>query len=204
MPLVVGAASPAALSKPVEPSQPAPYSPSTSFLSFQSNASWFPGQQLDAEHNNLKTTTDQVRANLKLIQRDDGALANGSVTFNSLSSTLQTAGLSPLSSWITGKLYTAPQAVIQGTSLYQSPINHTPGSFSADLAAGNWTLLANLALLSGTTTVAANQVAAGPTTGAAAAPAFRGLVWADMPAPTSTTLGGVKSIAAQASQWINS
>jgi hypothetical protein len=172
-------------------SQPAPYSPSTSFLSFQSNASWFPGQQLDAEHNNLKTTTDQVRANLKLIQRDDGALANGSVTFNSLSPTLQAAGLSPLSTWASGVTYVVPRAVIQGRSLYQCAIGHTSGTFAADLAAGNWTLLANLALLSGTTTVAANLVAAGPTTGAAANPNFRALVSADIPAlPASILTSG--------------
>jgi hypothetical protein len=185
-------------------SQPAPYSPSHSFLGDEAYASWFPGSELDVELNNVKTTTDQVRANLKLIQRDDGALANGSVTFNSLSPTLQTAGLSPLTTWASGKVYAAPQAVIQGTSLYQCAIGHTSGTFAADLAAGDWTPLANLALLSGTTTVAANQVAAGPVSGAAANPGFRGLVGADMPAPSVSALGGVKSIAAQTSQWINS
>ena len=56
-------------------SQPQPYSPAHSFLSDQAYASWFPGAALDVELNNLKTTTDQVRGNLKLIQRDDGALA---------------------------------------------------------------------------------------------------------------------------------
>jgi hypothetical protein len=110
-------------------------------------ASWFPGSELDVELNNLKTTTDQVRGNLKLIQRDDGALANGSVTFNSLSPTLQSAGLAPLSTWITGTVYNAPRSVLFGTSLYQCAVNHISGTFAADLAAGNWTLIANLALL---------------------------------------------------------
>jgi hypothetical protein len=36
------------------------------------------GQALDVEFNDVKATTDQILANLKLIQRDDGALANGS------------------------------------------------------------------------------------------------------------------------------
>lgn len=185
-------------------SQPTEYDVKTDFITYQSNASWFPGGPLNVEFNNLATVTDQIRANLALIQRDDGALANASVTFNALSPTLQTAGLSPLSTWGSGKVYTAPQAVIQGTSLYQCAINHVSGVFAADLAAGDWTLLANLALLSGTASVAANQVAAGPTTGAATAPTFRSLVGADMPAPTSSTLGGVQSVAVQASKWISS
>lgn len=49
----------------------------------------------------------------------------------------------------------------------------------------------------------ANTVFAGPTTGAAAAPAFRALVGADLPNPSSTTLGGIRSYVAVANQWIN-
>lgn len=185
-------------------SQPPPYAPSTAFVSYQGQQSWFPGQQLDAEFNNLDTIIGDIEANLALIQRDDGALANGSVTYNSLSPTLQTAGLSPLTSWATGVQYIAPQAVIFGTGLYQCQINHVSGTFSADLAAGKWLLLANLAILSGVSTVAANLVAAGPSTGSAATPVFRALVGADLPAPTQTTLGGIESAAAVAHQWINS
>lgn len=170
-------------------SQPAPYTPTHAFLSDEAQASWFPGQQLDVEFNNVKTSVGQIETNLALIQRDDGALANGSVTFNSLSTTLQTAGLSPLTSWATGIRYSVPQCVIQNTSLYQCAIGHTSSSFAADLAAGDWVLLANLALLSGTSTVAANLVAAGPTTGAAASPNFRGLVAADL--PTIATVNGI-------------
>lgn len=50
----------------------------------------------------------------------------------------------------------------------------------------------------------ANFVWAGPTSGVAAAPAFRALVGGDLPAPSPTTLGGVESAAAVAHQWINS
>lgn len=184
-------------------SQPTEYDVKTDFVAYQSNASWFPGSSLNVEFNNLATTTDQIRANLALIQRDDGALANASVSFNTLSPALQTAGLTPLSTWVSGKAYTQSQAVIQGTSLYQCQINHVSGAFSTDLAAGDWLLLANLALLSGVSTVNANQVAAGPTTGAAASPAFRSLVGQDLPTPTTSTLGGVQAINAVASRWIN-
>jgi len=52
-------------------SQPPPYSPQHSFISDVTTGT-FPGQQLDVEFNDAKTTTDAISANLKLIQRDDG------------------------------------------------------------------------------------------------------------------------------------
>ena len=52
-------------------------------------------------------------------------------------------------------------------------------------------------------TQSANQVWAGPTSGAAAAPTFRSLVGADLPNPSSSTLGGVESLAAVSHKWIN-
>lgn len=53
-------------------------------------------------------------------------------------------------------------------------------------------------------TQAANIVLAGPTTGAAAAPTFRSLVGADLPNPSSSTLGGVQSKAAVTSNFLTS
>jgi Protein of unknown function (DUF2793) len=52
-------------------------------------------------------------------------------------------------------------------------------------------------------TQGANAVWAGPASGAAASPSFRTLAGADLPLPASTTLGGVKSKAATASNWLN-
>ena len=73
-----------------------------------------------------------------------------------------------------------------------------PGIFSVSGSpvTGAGTLTATLANQS------ANQVWAGPSTGAAAAPAFRSLVGADLPNPSASTLGGVQSYAAVSSQWI--
>jgi hypothetical protein len=51
-------------------------------------------------------------------------------------------------------------------------------------------------------TQSANLVWAGPTTGSAATPTFRSLVGADLPNPAPSTLGGVESLAAVASNWI--
>lgn len=53
-------------------------------------------------------------------------------------------------------------------------------------------------------TQTANTIFAGPGTGVAAVPAFRALVGADLPNPSSSTLGGVQSAAAVSHQWINS
>ena len=50
----------------------------------------------------------------------------------------------------------------------------------------------------------ANTVYAGPSSGASSAPAFRALVGADLPNPSSSTLGGVQSVASVSHQWINS
>lgn len=62
---------------------------------------------------------------------------------------------------------------------------------------------------SGTLTLAwanqnANLLLAGPATGSAAAPGFRALVGADLPAPGPSSLGGVKSIAAVATKFLTS
>lgn len=53
-------------------------------------------------------------------------------------------------------------------------------------------------------TQTANTVWAGPTTGAAAFPTFRALVGADLPNPSSSSLGGTQSAAAVSHNWINS
>jgi hypothetical protein len=50
----------------------------------------------------------------------------------------------------------------------------------------------------------ANTMLAGPSSGAAATPTFRGLVAADLPFPTATTIGGVKSYAAVTNQFVTS
>lgn len=47
-----------------------------------------------------------------------------------------------------------------------------------------------------------NTVLAGPSSGPAATPTFRGLVGSDLPAPSATTLGGVESYAALSHQWL--
>jgi hypothetical protein len=70
--------------------QPTPYSRGYSFTDFQaSNPSVpLPAPHVDAELDGIETTLHGVLGNLSLIQRDDGALAEGCVTLDSISPTL--------------------------------------------------------------------------------------------------------------------
>jgi hypothetical protein len=142
-------------------SQPPAFNRAFSFSNFQaSNPSLpIPGSQVDGELNNVKATTDAINANLKLIQRDDGALANGTVNFDTLSPSLQTAGLAPALPWVTGTAYAANASVTHGSAFYRSPAAHTAGVFATDLAAGKWVLIVDFATIA---LVAAAMIAVTP------------------------------------------
>jgi hypothetical protein len=117
----------------------------TGFQQSQGNNS-FPGTQLDADLNGLESAIDGVSAFMKNVIRSDGKLNNGLVTFDSLSPSLQTAGLTPADAWATGLTYLAKVSVIQAANLYRSTVTHTAGVFATDLAAGKWVLVASLPL----------------------------------------------------------
>ena len=68
--------------------QPDVYEPSHEFLTDEVSLPALPGSELDVEFNELERILGQFRTNLALIQRADGALANGVVTTDSLSSEL--------------------------------------------------------------------------------------------------------------------
>lgn len=70
-------------------SQPPPYAPGTFFVAYQAQQAWFPGQQLDVEFNAIDTSITAIEHNLAVIQGDDLSLANGSVGWKQISSTLQ-------------------------------------------------------------------------------------------------------------------
>jgi hypothetical protein len=125
-------------------SQPPAYIPAHSFVSDSAILANFPGQALDVEFQDIKTTTDAIRANLALIQRDDGGLANGIVTYDSLAASLQTNGLAPANFWVTGVAYGTGITVYQNGNLYRCAIAHTAGVFATDLAAGKWTFVVGL------------------------------------------------------------
>ena len=96
------------------------------------------------------------------------------------------------------KLLAAPQAGGGGSGTVMSVGLSLPGIFtvSGSPVTNTGTLTGALA------TQSANAILAGPASGAAASPAFRALTGADLPAPASSTLGGVQAKAAATSNWL--
>lgn len=127
-------------------SDPAPYEPSYSFSDYQSNApsTPLPAPQVDNELLNIAMATDGLVDAVKDVRRSDGALKNGIVTYDSLSASLQAAGLEPADAWVTATSYLAGKAVIADGALYRALVNHTSGVFATDLAAGKWTFITEL------------------------------------------------------------
>lgn len=125
-------------------SQPPAYSRQYSFTSFSENypSDQQPGSQLDAELNAVKRTLDAILSNLVLIQRDDGALKNASVTLATLSNDVLTAiigdGVSVRGAWATSTIYAVNDVVAYSGGTYLCATQHTSGTFEDDLAAIKW------------------------------------------------------------------
>lgn len=127
--------------------QPPPYSRAFSFTDYTANhpSDQQPGVRLDSEYDAIKVTFDAIRVNLALIQRDDGALANGSVGPDQLDPAL-TLGLRSVTDWAPGHSYIANDAVWTTTGkLYRCVISHTSAAaFATDLNAGKWALVTDM------------------------------------------------------------
>lgn len=103
-----------------------------------------PGVSVDAELNAVKATLDAVLANLLLIQRDDGLLANASVSLDTLASDVLTTlngNWTPKGAWATETAYVVGDVVTESGSSYVCAVAHTAGTFSTDLAAAKWVTL---------------------------------------------------------------
>lgn len=126
--------------------QPTVYNRITSFTTDQAVAPTTPlaGASFDAEFNALKTTLDQVLANVALIQRDDGQVANKTIGFDQLKNELVTGFQTP-TAWLTGTIYAVGVPVFVNGIFYKALIAHTSGVFATDLAAGKWALVADFA-----------------------------------------------------------
>jgi hypothetical protein len=136
--------------------QPTPYQRLYDFSDFQTvNPSRpLPGSNLDAELDAVKLTTDQLRANIGLIQRDDGKLANQSVTTESLSAgalaMIHQGEYTPRGAWADAVAYELSDVVEYNAATYLCIVAHTStASFATDNAAGKWLLIANGALQGG-------------------------------------------------------
>jgi hypothetical protein len=140
--------------------QPTAYDRQASFSNIQAQAPSdpLPGDTLDAEFNATKVTLDAILANLALIQRDDGALANASVGLDQLSTEIEVGWQAP-EVWVTTTAYVAGDTVFHGSAFYRLLIAHTSGTFATDLTAAKWEEIVDLSNL---TIVAADQIAVTP------------------------------------------
>jgi hypothetical protein len=146
--------------------QPTAYDRLTSFSNYQAANPSDPlsGSQVDAEFNAVKQTLDEVLANLELLQRDDGALANESVGLDQLSEEIEVGWQAP-EVWVTATAYVVGDTVFNGSGFYRCLVAHTAGTFATDLAAAKWELIVDLSAVA---IVDATQIAFTPTGGIAA------------------------------------
>lgn len=129
--------------------QPPAYNQTTDFSQDEASAvagrSTVRTERLDAEFVNLKTTLDAVLANLVLIQRDDGELADQVVELHALSSSVRAlvaaAGTNPRGAWVTATAYAVKDVVTNSTGTYLCATAHTSGVFATDLAANKWIVI---------------------------------------------------------------
>jgi len=99
---------------------PTPYNRIFSFTNYQTSnpAAPLPGNEVDAEYNAIKATTDEIIADLALIQRSDGKIANASVGPQQLTPSLLT-GINPPTQWSGSSVsYDVGDTVFSGLLLY--------------------------------------------------------------------------------------
>jgi hypothetical protein len=140
--------------------QPTPYERLYSFSDYQEVNPTKPlrGSEVDAELDAVKLTTDQLRSNIGLIQRDDGKLANQAVTPESLSAgalaMIHQGEYVPRGAWVAARVYELGDLVDFNAATYLCVVAHTSVTqFANDLAAGRWLLIANGALTGQSTAV---------------------------------------------------
>jgi len=103
----------------------------------------FPGQEVDVDMASIRASITAVIEFLKIGLRSDGKLNNGSVTSDTLASSL-IVGFDPPAVWATATAYTTRSTVFEGFGFYLCTVAHTSGTFATDRASGRWTLLADL------------------------------------------------------------
>lgn len=125
--------------------QPTAYVPAYDFSSFQSTSPTtpLPGDKVDDEFAALKLTTDEIRTNLAILQRDDGALATGvcaATSFATDALAIMAGSWTPRGDWVTATAYVASDVVEESSNIYVCLTAHTSGTFATDLAASKWML----------------------------------------------------------------
>lgn len=129
--------------------QPPPYERQYDFSDYQDDfpTSPLPGNQVDIELNAVRTSLNAAITNLGLIQADDGDLSNSIVAPENLDTdtlALITNGIDFTGAWVTDSGYALGDAVrAPDGATYVCIVVHTSGTFTDDLTAGKWMLLAN-------------------------------------------------------------
>lgn len=129
-------------------SQPPPYVRQHDFSDFsaanpddQQSGVW-----IDDEFNAVKVTADALNANIAMLQKDDGALKNGIVTYDSLATATKAllgSNVTPRGDWVTATSYAVLDMVTHSGITYVCSTAHTSGTFATDLAAFKWLLFAS-------------------------------------------------------------
>lgn len=153
-------------------SQPTPYARQANYTDWSAAYPTAPhsGVSMDADFNAAALTLSGILANLALIQRDDGKVANASINLEQLGTGVlalfaSTAGWKPRGLWLTATAYVVGDFVASGTGSYVCAVAHTGGVFATDKAAGKWILLFDTAgVTPGDGTVTAAKLAAGSVT----------------------------------------
>lgn len=133
--------------------QPTPYNRAYNFSNYQAEnpTSPLPGNKLDEEFGRIKAVLDQVRSVIRLIQRDDTALANTSVGYDQLKAELNGFGFNPPHAWASATNYIVRDTVFANSGFYQCLISHVSTNFDDDFDAGDWELIADFSEIAAVT-----------------------------------------------------
>ena len=133
--------------------QPAAYNRAYNFSNYQSQnpTAPLPGNKVDEELSRVKATLDEILANIALLQRDDNALANATVGLDQLKTELAGIGFNPPTAWSTAVNYIVRDTVFHNSAFYRALESHLSGTFSTDLAAEKWELIADMSGITATT-----------------------------------------------------
>lgn len=130
-------------------SQPTDYSLQYDFTSFQKDNPTvpLPADKIEIEYNNVSQSIGEIITNLGKIQRDDGKVTNGTVTFDSLDASTQALlneNIIPKGEWLISTDYDALNLVQVGDLSYICVVGHNSTSdFATDFSEGKWVLWAN-------------------------------------------------------------
>src|SRR3990167_4039109 len=124
--------------------QPTAYVRVYDFEDFQADApsTPLPADQLEAELDAIVITTNEIRTNMAILQKDDTTMANDVVhpdAFTAASLALMGGTWSPEGAWVTLTVYAVGDVVTNGGVTYVCATAHTAGTFATDLTAVKWT-----------------------------------------------------------------